>query len=109
MTFVTVAPPASVTGTANRVQSRSEDLAVGTRRRGGVAVGHIVLVVLAVFSVVPVYWMFATALRAPENATSSPRLGSAAGWSPTARSSPEPSGWPFRFAAAPRRHRPAST
>ncbi|WP_433676287.1 carbohydrate ABC transporter permease [Microbacterium gorillae] len=68
MTFVTVAPPASVTGTANRVQSRSEDLAVGTRRRGGVAVGHIVLVVLAVFSVFPVYWMFATALRAPENA-----------------------------------------
>lgn len=68
MTFVTVAPPASVAGTANRVQSRSEDLAVGTRRRGGVAVGHIVLVVLAVFSIFPVYWMFATALRAPENA-----------------------------------------
>ncbi|MFK4790708.1 carbohydrate ABC transporter permease [Microbacterium sp. ZW T5_56] len=68
MTFVTVAPPASVSGTANRVQSRSEDLAVGTRRRGGVAVGHIVLVVLAVFSIFPVYWMFATALRAPEDA-----------------------------------------
>ncbi len=68
MAFVTVAPPASVAGAVNRVQSRSEDLAVGTRRRGGVAVGHIVLVVLAVFSVFPVYWMFATALRAPGNA-----------------------------------------
>ena len=68
MAFITVAPPASIAGAANRVQSRSEDLAVGTRRRGGVAVGHIILVVLAVFSIFPVYWMFATALRAPENA-----------------------------------------
>jgi ABC-type glycerol-3-phosphate transport system permease component len=68
MAFVTVAPPASVSGAVNRVQSRSEDLAVGTRRRGGVALGHVVLAVLAVFSIFPVYWMFATALRAPENA-----------------------------------------
>lgn len=68
MAFLTIDPPASSAGAANRVQSISEDLAVGSRRRGGVVVGHVILVVLAVFSIFPVYWMFTTALRAPENA-----------------------------------------
>ncbi len=68
MAFITVEPPASAAGAVNKVQSASEDLAVGSRRRGGVVIGHIILVVLAVFSIFPVYWMFATALRAPENA-----------------------------------------
>jgi multiple sugar transport system permease protein/sn-glycerol 3-phosphate transport system permease protein len=68
MAFVIVAPPASVAGAANRVQSATEDLAVGSRRRGGVVVGHVVLALLAVFSVFPVYWMFATALAPAEDA-----------------------------------------
>jgi sn-glycerol 3-phosphate transport system permease protein len=68
MAFVTVAPPATIAGATNRVQSKAEDLAVGSRRRGGVIIGHVILVILAVFSIFPVYWMFATALRAPENA-----------------------------------------
>ncbi|MGW8482581.1 carbohydrate ABC transporter permease [Microbacterium sp. NPDC055903] len=68
MAFVAVAPPASAEGTANRVQSKTEDLEVGTRRPGAVIVGHVVLVLLALFSIFPVYWMFATALRAPEDA-----------------------------------------
>lgn len=68
MAFVLVAPPAAQSGAANRVQSRSEDLMVGTRTRAGVVIGHVILVALALFSIFPVYWMFATALRAPENA-----------------------------------------
>ncbi len=38
--------------------------------RGARLAGHIVLFALAVFSVFPVYWMFATAFRAPEDALS---------------------------------------
>lgn len=68
MAFVAVVAPPSVAGGANRVQSEVEDLAVGSRRRGGVVFGHLILVLLAAFSIFPVYWMFATALRAPEDA-----------------------------------------
>ncbi|KRA25787.1 sugar ABC transporter permease [Microbacterium sp. Root61] len=68
MAFVTVTAPAVASGTLNRVQSKAEDLAVASRTRSGVIVGHVILIALALFSVFPVYWMFATALRAPENA-----------------------------------------
>lgn len=67
MAFVTIAAPATSAGTANRVQSKTEDLAVHARTRVGVVLGHVVLVALAVFSIFPIYWMFATALR-PANA-----------------------------------------
>jgi ABC-type glycerol-3-phosphate transport system permease component len=43
------------------------DLPVGARSSGGVALGHIVLAVVALFSVFPVYWLFATAFRRPED------------------------------------------
>ena len=68
MAFVILpAPPVSV-GARNRVQSRSEDLAVASRTRIRVIIGHMVLIALALFSIFPVYWMFATALRLPEQA-----------------------------------------
>lgn len=45
--------------------------AAARRRTPGLRlVGHLVLIVLSAFSVVPVYWMFATALRAPDAAFS---------------------------------------
>lgn len=68
MAFVTVAAPAAVAGTANRVQSDREDLAVASRTRIGVIAGHVILIALAIFSIFPVYWMFATALRSPQHA-----------------------------------------
>ncbi|GAA5090108.1 carbohydrate ABC transporter permease [Microbacterium yannicii] len=68
MAFVAVAAPVAVTGRANTLQSKVEDLAVGSRSHAGVIVGHVILVALALFSVFPVYWMFATALRAPGDA-----------------------------------------
>lgn len=43
------------------------DLPVGARRSGGVATGHIVLALVTLFSVFPVYWLFATAFRRPED------------------------------------------
>lgn len=68
MAFVTVAAPVAVTGRANTPQSKVEDLAVGSRSHAGIIVGHVILIALALFSVFPVYWMFATALRAPGDA-----------------------------------------
>ncbi|AIT60027.1 MULTISPECIES: carbohydrate ABC transporter permease [Actinomycetes] len=68
MAFVTIPLPAAVSGTRNKVQSKTDDLAVGSKSRTGVIVGHIILIGLAIFSIFPVYWMFATAMRAPENA-----------------------------------------
>jgi len=69
MAFVTVAAPAAVApGIPVKAQSKTEDLPVASRTRAGLVVGHVVLVVLALFSVFPVYWMFATSLRAPGDA-----------------------------------------
>lgn len=68
MAFVTIPLPAAATGTRNKVQSKTDDLAVGSKSRAGVVVGHFILIALAIFSIFPVYWMFATAMRAPENA-----------------------------------------
>ncbi|MFT4028719.1 MAG: carbohydrate ABC transporter permease [Protaetiibacter sp.] len=67
MGFVTVAAPLTVSAPA---LSRAEDLAVATRTRSGIALGHLLLGALALFSIFPVYWMFATALRRPEDALS---------------------------------------
>jgi multiple sugar transport system permease protein/sn-glycerol 3-phosphate transport system permease protein len=72
MAFVTVpAPPLPVPdGLAAEASARSKtsDQPVATRSRAGLVVGHVVLAALALFSVFPVYWMFATSLRAPEDA-----------------------------------------
>ncbi|WDH78171.1 carbohydrate ABC transporter permease [Microbacterium esteraromaticum] len=70
MSFVTVTTPALAAAPRPSAARRQgeEDVAVASRSRVGTVVGRLVLVLLAVFSVFPVYWMFATALRAPENA-----------------------------------------
>ncbi|AZS46123.1 MULTISPECIES: carbohydrate ABC transporter permease [Micrococcales] len=75
MSFVTVTGPALAADTVlhkgARVRAASasaEDVAVASRTRLGTIAGHVVLIMLALFSVFPVYWMFATAFRAPENA-----------------------------------------
>ena len=77
MSFVTVPAPTRAASSGSADQ-RSSDAAgkkvdpdagpVPARSRTRAIVGHVVLVVLSLFSVFPVYWMFATALRAPENA-----------------------------------------
>jgi ABC-type glycerol-3-phosphate transport system permease component len=77
MAFVTVTAP-GVTAPGRTVQggsaaeastrSNAGDQPVATRSRAGLIVGHVVLAALALFSVFPVYWMFATSLRAPEDA-----------------------------------------
>jgi ABC-type glycerol-3-phosphate transport system permease component len=66
-----VALPASVTASVDtRPRARAHDLPVASRSRGRLVVGHVVLAALAVFSIFPVYWMFVTAFRAPEDALS---------------------------------------
>ncbi|MFA5605659.1 MAG: carbohydrate ABC transporter permease [Leucobacter sp.] len=52
------------------VARASADAPVGSRSRVGFIVGNAVLAALALFSIFPVYWMFATSLRAPEDALS---------------------------------------
>jgi sn-glycerol 3-phosphate transport system permease protein len=59
------ARPPIVVGT-----SRANDLPVASRSIIGTTVGHILLTVLALFSIFPVYWIFVTAFRAPEDALS---------------------------------------
>ncbi|WP_349828074.1 carbohydrate ABC transporter permease [Brevibacterium litoralis] len=50
---------------AGKVRKGSDsDLPVGARSSGGLAIGHVVLAVVAVF---PVYWLFATSFRRPED------------------------------------------
>lgn len=78
MPFVTLAPAsaaasASTAGPAGgRAPSSApragEERPVASRSRAGIVVGHVVLVAIALFSIFPVYWLFATALRAPDNA-----------------------------------------
>jgi ABC-type glycerol-3-phosphate transport system permease component len=62
------AAPAAAARPAGR--ARSTDAPVASRTLPRVAVGHVLLIVLAVFSIFPVYWMFVTAFRAPEDALS---------------------------------------
>jgi ABC-type glycerol-3-phosphate transport system permease component len=63
-------PEASAARSTARGRTRAEarDQPVATRSRTGLVVGHVVLAALALFSIFPVYWMFATSLRAPEDA-----------------------------------------
>ncbi|MGF0118723.1 carbohydrate ABC transporter permease [Promicromonospora sp. Marseille-Q5078] len=73
MAFVAVDAPVALTArpdAADRAGVETDDAPVASRSRASVATGHVVLAVVAVFSVFPVYWMFATSLRAPEDALS---------------------------------------
>ena len=76
MAFIAVSPTSPSTLTVNapssarRVASARADVPVGGRSRLGFIVGNIVLAALAIFSVFPVYWMFATSLRQPDDALS---------------------------------------
>ncbi|MER7797398.1 carbohydrate ABC transporter permease [Microbacterium sp. NPDC096154] len=69
MSFVTVPLPAPA-ATAARSRVAVADAPVAARSRVAVVAGHVVLAALALFSVFPVYWMIATALRRPEDALS---------------------------------------
>ncbi|WP_158373332.1 carbohydrate ABC transporter permease [Cellulosimicrobium cellulans] len=60
------APPAAVPAPAQRGSDRPRGIA----RLAGLSGAHLLLAVLALVSVFPVYWMFATALRAPDDALS---------------------------------------
>ncbi|OUS92581.1 carbohydrate ABC transporter permease [Rhodococcus sp. NCIMB 12038] len=72
MTFVLVDGPANpaVATTAAPPARDPGDAPVATRSLPRLATGHVVLAVVTLFSVFPVYWMFATAFRAPEDALS---------------------------------------
>ena len=72
MAFITVQAPAAAERAAARAASAkaTEDLPVGSRTRVGVIGGHVALGAIALFSIFPVYWMFATSLRAPGDALS---------------------------------------
>ncbi|MBB1019544.1 MULTISPECIES: carbohydrate ABC transporter permease [Mycobacteriales] len=48
-------------------QNTDSDLPVGARSVGGIAIGHVILAVAAICSIFPVYWLFATAFRLPED------------------------------------------
>lgn len=69
MAFVEVPAHPTLRGAPNKVQSKSEDLAVGSRTVFGVAIGHVVLILIALFCVFPVYWLFVTAMTPPGEAT----------------------------------------
>ncbi|BAH51942.1 carbohydrate ABC transporter permease [Rhodococcus opacus] len=69
MAFALVDAPAR-TATAAAPARDPGDAPVATRSRGRVAAGHVVLAAVTVFSVFPVYWMFATAFRRPEDSLS---------------------------------------
>jgi ABC-type glycerol-3-phosphate transport system permease component len=50
------------------------DEPVGSRSRRGTAAGHVVLALLSLACVLPIYWMYATSLRAPSDVYSSSLL-----------------------------------
>lgn len=69
MAFVAV--PSTRYGIAAPASSaRDNDLPVASRSRIRTTFGHVLLGVLALFSIFPVYWIFATAFRRPEDALS---------------------------------------
>jgi ABC-type glycerol-3-phosphate transport system permease component len=73
MAFVVLPAPAGRTATdAPPARVRAEASARPQRlaRLSGLTGAHVLLIVLALVSIFPVYWMFATALRAPEDALS---------------------------------------
>ncbi|MFP3464042.1 carbohydrate ABC transporter permease [Leifsonia sp. SIMBA_070] len=70
MALVLVAhPSAPVRTVAPPVEARTGEASAARRRgRSVTVVGHIVLAVVAVASIFPIYWMFATAFRQPADA-----------------------------------------
>lgn len=54
-------------GRAKKPRASDSDLPVGARSSGGLALGHVVLAIVAIFSIFPVYWLFTTAFRRPED------------------------------------------
>lgn len=70
MSFVMVDAPAR-TAPVSTPPREVGDAPVASRTTGRVATGHVVLAVLALLSIFPVYWMFATAFRRPEDMLSS--------------------------------------
>ena len=73
MAFVALPAPAGAltqTSVARQVAVRADDAPVASRSFPRSLIGHLLLIVLAVFSIFPVYWMFATAFRAPDDALS---------------------------------------
>ncbi|CAN5275931.1 carbohydrate ABC transporter permease [soil metagenome] len=68
MAFVAV--PSTLYGPAPASSARESDLPVAARSRTRTTLGHVLLGVLALFSIFPVYWIFATAFRRPEDALS---------------------------------------
>ncbi|NLG55593.1 MAG: carbohydrate ABC transporter permease [Rhodococcus sp.] len=69
MALVLLDPPAgpATSEAAQEAPQRDVDRSAAPRR----FVGHLVLAVVAIISIFPVYWMYTTAFRAPENALSS--------------------------------------
>lgn len=69
MAFVAL-PAHAGTPVYARSRSRASDLPVASRSLPRQVLGHVLLAALAVFSIFPVYWMFVTAFRAPQDALS---------------------------------------
>jgi ABC-type glycerol-3-phosphate transport system permease component len=67
MAFVPVTAPTGA-AVASRRSASAADRPVGGRNPLALAIGHLALIALAVFSIFPVYWMYATSLRRPEDA-----------------------------------------
>lgn len=80
MALVIVDAPSRVTSSPSGTDARVvDDQPVAARSRGRVVTGHVLLALLAVVSVFPVYWMFATAFRRPDDALSASLIP----WPPT--------------------------
>ncbi|MFF0815300.1 carbohydrate ABC transporter permease [Rhodococcus sp. NPDC003318] len=71
MSFVMVDAPPRTTPVSAEPERRVGDEPVGSRTRGRIAAGHVLLAILALLSIFPVYWMFATAFRLPQDMLSS--------------------------------------
>ncbi|GAA4482486.1 carbohydrate ABC transporter permease [Rhodococcus olei] len=71
MAFVTVDAPPRTTPADAVPENTVGDGPVASRTRGRIATGHALLAILALLSIFPVYWMFATAFRRPDDTLSS--------------------------------------
>jgi len=65
-----VALPTSTASTKSAGRTRASDVPVASSSTARLVTAHVVLAVIAVASIFPVYWMFATAFRRPEDALS---------------------------------------
>ncbi|MDR2372991.1 MAG: carbohydrate ABC transporter permease [Bifidobacteriaceae bacterium] len=57
-------------GARGELRRAARDLPVGARHWGHLTVGHVTLAVIALLCIFPVYWLFATAFRPPQDALS---------------------------------------